>query len=372
MRILQLVAGEKWTGTAAVVFEQTAALVAAGVEAQFGFVEHSPLAERLLPLGWARPFLAPSPRGLLDFARDARRLREIVLREEFDVVHAHATHDHYVAAFALRGTSARLARTLHNLRHARNGPATRALFGRTSAFAFANRAIAGKAGRPGPIQPPIVDTGRFRPGEKTPAALARFGLPAGALLIGTVGKLARGRGHPEAIDAAAAVSSAGLVHVGHGEEMTNHRARAAERGAGERNFWVGYQEEALPELYRCWDAFLFTASGSEQGQRAILEAMASGLPVVALDLPGVRDLITDGQEGLVVEEPGGLVDALRRLASSGEMRRSMAEKARARALEFTPAKFAARATAFYEELLLTTPLPEPLPDAKRARPSRTP
>ena len=370
MRILQLVAGEKWTGTAAVVFEQTAALVAEGVETQFGFVEESPLARRLLPLGWARPVLAPSPRGLIDFARDARRLREIVLREKFDVVHAHGTLDHSVAAFALRGTSARLVRTLHNLRHAGNGPATRALFGRTEGFAFANRAIAEKAGRPGPIHSPVVDAGRFRPGEKTAAALARFGLPAGVLLIGTVEEPARERGHAEAIDAAAAVSSAGLVHVGHGEEMANDRARAVERGAGERNFWLGYQEEALPELYRCWDAFLFTASCAEQGQRAILEAMASGLPVVALDLPGVRDLITDGQEGLVVEEPRGLVDALRHLASSGEIRRSMAEKARARALEFTPAKFAARAKTFYEEL--RTRPPAPLPDAKRARPSRTP
>ena len=42
MRVLNLVAGQKWTGTAAVVFDQTAALVDAGVEAQFAFVGDSP------------------------------------------------------------------------------------------------------------------------------------------------------------------------------------------------------------------------------------------------------------------------------------------------------------------------------------------
>ena len=57
MRVLNLVAGEKWTGPAAVVFDQTAALVAAGIEAQYAFVAGSLLAQRLLPLGWARPLL---------------------------------------------------------------------------------------------------------------------------------------------------------------------------------------------------------------------------------------------------------------------------------------------------------------------------
>ena len=112
MRILQLVAGEKWTGIAAVVFDQTAALVAGGFEAQYGFVGESPLRERLLPLGWARPLLA-RPGSPLDYAREVRRLKDTIRREKFDIVHAHATHDHYVAAFAVRGTPVRLARTIH-------------------------------------------------------------------------------------------------------------------------------------------------------------------------------------------------------------------------------------------------------------------
>ena len=60
MRILHVVAGEKWTGVAAVVFDWTRALVDAGVEAQFAFVGKSPLARRILPVGWARPLLTLS------------------------------------------------------------------------------------------------------------------------------------------------------------------------------------------------------------------------------------------------------------------------------------------------------------------------
>ena len=330
MRILNLVAGQKWTGTAAVVFDQTAALVAAGVEAQFGFVGDSPLAERLGSLGWARPLLLPA-RGPLDYARDVRRLAEALRREAFDVVHAHATHDHHVAAWAARGTRARLVRTIHNLRHVRSDFATRMLFRRTRAFAFA-------------------DTGAFHPAESRKAARLEAGLPAAGILVGTVGKVAMGRGHREAIGAAAGIPEITLVHVGHGEFLPALQALTVELLTSNRNLWLGYQEARLPGLYRAWDAFLFAASGSEQGQRAILEAMASGLPVVALDVPGVSDLMTDGREGIIAATADDLEPALVRLASDESLRRRMGNRARERALAFTPDRFAVTACAFYEAL----------------------
>jgi glycosyltransferase involved in cell wall biosynthesis len=350
MRILQLVAGEKWTGPAAVVFDQTAALIAAGVEAQFAFVAGSLLGERLLPLGWARPLIT-HPRTPGNFLRDARRLRETVLREKFDILHAHTTHDHALAALAARGTPARLARTVHHLRHAARGPGTGALFRRTQGIAFANMAIAERFGAPGPVLPPVVDAERFHPGPGRAETLRRFGVPEGFGLAGTVGKMAAGRGHEEAIDAAARVSSLALVHVGHGEKMPDFKRLASGLGSESRNFWTGYQEDALPDLYRSWDIFLFTASGSDQGHRAILEAMASGLPVVAPDIPGVRDLMTDGEEGVIAADVEGLSRALSLLAGSEETRRRMGEKARTRALAFTAERFTEKAKKFYEGFL---------------------
>ena len=350
MRLLQLVAGEKWTGAAAVVYDQTAALVASGVEAQFGFVGDSPLALRLLPLGWARPLLS-RPRGPLDYVRDVRRLRETLRRERFDVVHCHLSHDHFLAAAAVRGTGARLARTFHNLAHVRRDPASRELTRRTAGFAFANRVIARKFGRTGPIHSPVVDTSRFRPGDAPREMREKLGIPAGAFVVGTIGKMAEGRGHREAIAAAAALPPpAVLLHVGKGELRPALEAQAAGLGTGSRNFWAGYEENALPDLYRAMDVLLFTASGSEQGQRAILEAMSSGVPVVALDVPGVSDLLTHGREGLVVATRGELPAALTRLRDSREELRRMTEAARRRALEFAPDLFVTRAREFYAGL----------------------
>jgi glycosyltransferase involved in cell wall biosynthesis len=351
VRILQLVDGDRWTGPAAVVFDHTAALVDSGFEAQFGFLGGGPLEERLRTLGWTRPLLRP-PTGPAGYVADVRRLRETLRRERFDLVHAHRSYDHTLAALAVAGTGVRLVRTLHHVRHARPDPVTRLAFRRTDAFAFANREIVSRYGRPGPVLSPVVDVERFRPGEPSEELRARFGLPRGGFAIGTVGKLSAGRGHAQAIEALARLSSAArLVHVGHGEHSDELRRFAAERGVAERNSWVGYQEEALPDLFRLWDAFLFTASGSDQGQRAILEAMSSGVPVVALDLPGVRDLVTDGAEGFVVRDTTGIAAALGRLAENTSLRRAMAERGRVRALDFTPEKFVATALPFYVEIL---------------------
>ncbi len=204
VRLLQLVAGEKWTGAAAVVYDQTAALVASGVEAQFGFVRDSPLAARLLPLRVGPPPPVPT-RGPLAYARDVRRLRETLRRESFDVVHCHLSHDHFLAAAAVRGTGAGLARTFHHLGHVRNDFVARGLFRRTAAFAFANRQIAAKFGGPGPVLSPVVDPLRFRPGASPGERRGSLGVSAGAFVVGTVGKMAAGRGHAEAIDAVAAL-----------------------------------------------------------------------------------------------------------------------------------------------------------------------
>jgi glycosyltransferase involved in cell wall biosynthesis len=346
MRILQLVDGDRWTGAAAVVFDHTAALIGAGVEAQFGFVGDSLLSRRLGPLGWARPLMR-KPRGPFDYAGQVRSLRETLVREKFDLVHAHRSYDHSLAALALRGTAVRLVRTLHHLRHARPDPLTALIFRRTDAFAYSNRAIARRFARPGPVLAPVIDAERFRPGEGLLEVRRRFGIPEGRLLVATVGKMSHGRGHVEAIEAAARLPQIGLVHVGHGEQMPFLKERAAALGAVDRNFWPGYQEEALPDLYRLCDLFLFTASGADQGQRAILEAMASGLPVVAREVPGVEDLMTDGVEGRIARDDAGLVPALEGLAGSEGERLRCSAAARARALEFTARAFTERAIPFY-------------------------
>ena len=372
MRILHVVAGEKWTGVAAVVYDWTRALVDAGVEAQFAFVGESPLARRILPSGWARPLLT-RPHSLAGALRDLPVLRATIERERFDVVHAHLSHDHYLAGLAAPRGSVRLVRTLHHLRHAKPDFFLRGLFRRTRAFAFANRDIAAAFGAAGPVHPPAVDAAVFSPGEKPEGLRGGVRLPPGSFVLGTVGKMARGRGHEEAIDAAAPLGgNAFLLHVGKGEHRPALEARAERAGTAARNLWAGYQDEGLPFFYRAMDVFLFTASGSQQGQRAILEAMASGLPIAALDATGVRDLVTDGVEGFVTRDVSGLTEALRRLRDDTPLRRRMAEAARRRALDFSGGRLALALRRFYEAIPQVRDLPGPPAGGTSATPSGAP
>lgn len=350
MRVLHVVASEKWTGAAAVAWDWTLALSAAGVEAQCAFVGNSHLSRRLLPDGRARPLLTRAHGAFAAFS-DRRRLADALARERFDVVHAHLSHDHYLAALAVRDGRPRLVRTLHHLSQVRRDPVTRFLFGRTRSFSYANQAIARARGADGPVHSPVVDTGVFAPGPAPPDLAGMFSIPDPAFVVGTIGKIAEGRGHEEAIAAAAPLPGVVLLHVGKGPHEPALKRRAEQLGSASRNLWTGYQEQILPGLYRSMSVFLFTASGSQQGQRAILEAMASGLPVVALPVPGVADLVTDAVEGFVAADVPGLTAALRRLMEDESLRRRMAEAARNRAQQFKAARFAAQAIPFYEAAL---------------------
>ena len=55
--------------------------------------------------------------------------------------------------------------------------------------------------------------------------------------------------------------------------------------------WAGYHEDDLAEHYRASDLLLFTARGSDEGHRAVLEAMACGVPVATYPIEGIGALV---------------------------------------------------------------------------------
>lgn len=95
--------------------------------------------------------------------------------------------------------------------------------------------------------------------------------------------------------------------------------------------FVGYRTgEDLADQYAAADLFAF-ASRTETFGNVILEAMASGLPVVAVAEGGPTDIVRDGQTGFLIgpgEGPHKFADAVIRLVDDGDTRRSMAAAAR--------------------------------------------
>jgi phosphatidylinositol alpha-mannosyltransferase len=94
-------------------------------------------------------------------------------------------------------------------------------------------------------------------------------------------------------------------------------------------------------------------TGQESFGIVLLEAMAAGAPIVASDIPGYRDVVTHGVEGLLVERqnPGALADALCRLLGSPELRATMRRAGESKARRYDWPRVATEVLAFYEEVL---------------------
>jgi glycosyltransferase involved in cell wall biosynthesis len=116
--------------------------------------------------------------------------------------------------------------------------------------------------------------------------------------------------------------------------------------------WLGYVED-MASLLRTVDAVVFP-SYREGLPKGLAEGAAAGLPLIATNVPGCRDVVTDGVEGLLVPPRDGpaLAAAIRRLQDDPELRARMGAAASAKALaEYDERIVIQRTFAVYQELL---------------------
>jgi glycosyltransferase involved in cell wall biosynthesis len=187
-----------------------------------------------------------------------------------------------------------------------------------------------------------VDLELFRPDASRRAHWrARLGIPAAAPLILGVGRMATKKGFQHLVAGLgslfARVPAAHVVLAGGGDRLEELRAGAA-RWSGQVHFPGAVLHDTLPDLYRAADLFVLPAVHDAKGNvdglpNVILEAMATGLPVVASDISGIPLAVEEGVSGRLVPEgdAGALAAALIDLAADERKRRSMGAAARRRA-----------------------------------------
>lgn len=143
-----------------------------------------------------------------------------------------------------------------------------------------------------------------------------------------------------------------LLLVGDGDDRARLERLAQKIGLAEAVRFVGaVAHDAVGGYYLAADLFLFPSTSETQGLVA-LEALAAGLPVVAVRSEAATDLLTDGETGiLTAEDPAAFARAAAELWRQPETRRAMAAAGRRVAAGYDPDRAAARLLALYRELL---------------------
>jgi glycosyltransferase involved in cell wall biosynthesis len=313
---------------------------------------------RIIPVPMARSL---DPRAQWQAWRELRRVLEA---ERFDLVHGHMPISGLLARVAARSLGVpRVAYTCHGFLFNQPGPPWRRglslglewLGGRlTDTFLTVSEEEAADARRLHIHRDAVaVGNGRdpaiFHPDAAARAALrAEMGVNEGDCVVLGVSRLVRHKGWPELLEAAASVPGLHLWVIGerlssdHGEDPAPHFERAS-AAMGGRLRRLGYRHDVARFLQA---ADVFSLPSHFEGlPMSAIEAMLSGLPVVATDIRGNRELVVTGETGLLVPpmQVAPLAEALARLASDAPLRRAMGAAGLARALDrFTEARVVAR------------------------------
>lgn len=354
MRVLHLVAADRWTGAAATALQAVEALRQAGVDAHFAFRPGRNLETRLAGLPWAHP--------ILEKERSWASLRRVLfsvrsLMAEFHVVHAHLPHDHLLAWWIRRSLPRRpvLVRSVHHPSHLRPDPYHRLLFAAVAGVGLSHSEMEEKARRLAPKAAicvlPLALEPRFAPRRDRAQVRAELGIPPEAFVAGTVGKLDPSRGQDLLLLALGAVPNVWGLVVGKGPFLPRLEKLAKKLGVAQRVVFPGYHEEGLERFFNAMDVFVFPEPGSDWAHRAVAEAAACGVPSLAVDVPGIRDLVVPGVTGELWPrgDAAALATLLAQWQQNPELRRKAGEKARERVSGLTPQALSQQLLKLYRE-----------------------
>jgi len=300
-----------------------------------------PMARSLSPLAQLRAFLA---------------LLALLRAERPDLVHAHMPISGFLARLAARLAGVpRVAYTCHGFLFNQPGPWPRRaaslalewLGGRLTDIHMTVSNEEAADARRLHIHARSVgigngrDPARFHPDSAARARLrGALNVPERRVVVAIVSRLVRHKGHPELVAAMKQVIDTGanaeLWVIGerlpsdHGEDLEPMFAAC---GLGPRLRRLGYRED-VAALLAAADIFALP-SHFEGLPMSVIEAMLTGLPVVATDVRGPREQVVDRQTGLLVPpgETAPLAQALHLLVADASLRARMGEAGRARALD---------------------------------------
>lgn len=292
-----------------------------------------------------------------------RVLRDIFRREKPDIVHTHASLSARIVA---KECGIKVVNTRHCLEEPKHG--LRRTVYRIINNALSDRVIGVCRAVCENLKLDGISESKLRliyngispirkySAEERAEARREYGIPEGVTAVGIVARLEAVKNHKMFIDAATAVADrcpdALFVIVGTGSVEDELRRQAEESGLGARIIFTGYIEN-VERIVNALDIHMLT-SYSEAFSISLIEALCVGHPVIATDVGGNSEIVSDGINGTLI--PSGDVtaaaDAIERYVNSPELREKCGNSAADIVHEnFTSDIMARRVEEVYRELL---------------------
>ena len=310
--------------------------------------------------------LVPFNRAFVDFTVGLtlkQELREVFAKHDFDVVHTHcpfapslpvlailAAHGPQVGTFHFTGGVGVLQDMFRGLLTQVSDKLDARIAVSRTAATTAQAVVPGEYR----VIPNGVDIDRFTP---VIAPFDEWRDPDKVNLL-FVGRLDPRKGLQLLIEAMPEVVSrtrgrARLLVIGDSYLRAHFEASVPSAVRDHVGFLGHVPREDLPRWYRTGDVFVSPASGNESFGIVLLEAMASGCPVVASDIAGYRSVVQPDLNGLMFEpgNVGALANTLVTLVDDPERRRLLSARGRARAMEFAWPRVTDQIETLYREII---------------------
>jgi glycosyltransferase involved in cell wall biosynthesis len=369
MKCLHLFSDWKWTGPAEPVVSLCENLAAEGIDVSLAFRKApEDFAERTVGKEARKQGVRPYEVlrlnryfSLRDWIFDVRAIGRCAAAQKIDIVHAHLTHDHVLAALGLVGKKGTLlVRTDHKRDGLDAGYGMKMLLAATDGLLSYGRTI--QQHDMLTFGFPEERTAVLSPGVRVPPVPAHdlrkeLGIAADEKVIGVIGRLKPDRGYDVVLRAfkmlKERMGSVRLVIVGRSSQIEESIAKPLRAlGLQDDVLLAGYRLDDYFPMIATFDLFVMMRAGSDGTARALREVMAMGKPAIVSDRGMLPELVHDGTTGYVIADDRQLAERMEQVLTNDALRSGLGEAARKAAVEEWDYRSQARKlVAFYERLL---------------------
>jgi glycosyltransferase involved in cell wall biosynthesis len=338
MKVLQLISIHQWTGPAEYVVKISKYLKTNHESVIVGFRSFykGEFKNRLIKEDVDFTEKLKFPRGfkIKYLIEDFRRLSKLIDDYSPDIVHCHNSIENILTALIKkRNKNFLLVRSIHNSKYLKKKPFAEALF-KSNDFIITNcnyfkenlihrfdlnnnnvEVIRG-----------FVDLEKFNSGRSKHFLKEQYGLN-NTVNIGMVARFQPHRGHKFLIDAFCKLlkeyDNIRLILTGRGEILPELKKYVNILNISDKVIFTGYINKKLPELLNSLDIFVLLQEGSDGTCRAVLEAMATGLPIVTVKKGALKETIVDNKNGFFIDDKNNiemLSEKLKILINNRELR----------------------------------------------------